>query len=50
MRGPQPGPAIFAALRQHYILTIAGNQEPGEKLKVRVARPDKLFVSAMPVD
>ena len=50
MRGPQPGPAIFAALRQHYVLTIAGNSEPGEKLKVRVNRPDKLFVSAMPLE
>ncbi len=50
MRGPQPGPAIFAALRQHYVLTIAGNYEPGEKLKVKVNRPDKLFVSAMPLE
>ncbi len=50
MRGPQPGPAIFAALRQHYVLTIAGNSGPGEKIKVRVNRPDKLFVSALPLE
>ncbi len=50
MKNAQPGPQIFAALRQHYVLTISGNYEPGPKLKVRVGGQDKLFASAMPVE
>jgi VWFA-related protein len=46
----QPGPVIFGSLRKHYVVTISGNFEPGEKLKVTVNRPDKLSASAMPVE
>jgi VWFA-related protein len=45
-----PGPAIFEVLRSHYTLTVAGNLSLGEKLKVEVRRPDKLFVSALPLE
>jgi len=46
----QPGPVILGALRKHYVVTISGNFEPSERLKVTVNRPDKLSASAMPVD
>jgi VWFA-related protein len=49
-KNPQPGPQIFAALRQHYVLTVSGNYEPGPKLKIRVNGQDKLFASALPVE
>jgi VWFA-related protein len=50
MKNPQPGPQIFAALRQHYLLSISGDYEPGPKLKVRVNGQDKLFASALPLE
>ncbi|HLY18800.1 MAG TPA: VWA domain-containing protein [Bryobacteraceae bacterium] len=45
-----PGPAIFEVLRSHYTLTIGGNLSMGEKLKVEVHRPEKVFVSALPLE
>jgi VWFA-related protein len=49
--GNQPhGPAIFEVLRSSYTLTVSGNLSLGEKLKVEVRRPDKLFVSALPLE
>ena len=45
-----PGPAIFEVLRSHYTLTVSGNLSLGEKLKVEVRRPEKLFVSALPLE
>ena len=50
MKNPQPGPQIFAALRQHYVVTISGNYEPGPRLKVKVNGQDKLFASALPLE
>ena len=46
----QPGPIIFSALRKHYVLTISGNLDPSERLKVTVNRAEKLNASAMPVE
>jgi VWFA-related protein len=46
----QPGPVVFDALRQSYSVTISGNSTPGEKLKIEVRRPQKLFVSALPIE
>jgi VWFA-related protein len=45
-----PGPAIFEVLRSHYLVTVSGNLGLGEKLKVEVRRPEKLFVSALPLE
>jgi VWFA-related protein len=45
-----PGPAIFEVLRSHYTLTVGGNLPLGEKLKVEVRRPEKVFVSALPLE
>ena len=47
--GEKPGPGVFAVLRAHYTLTVSGNL-PGEKLKVEVRRPEKLFVSVRPAE
>jgi VWFA-related protein len=44
------GPAIFEVLRSNYTLTVSGNLSLGEKLKVEVRRPDKFFVSALPLE
>jgi VWFA-related protein len=45
-----PGPSIFEVLRSHYTLTISGNLSLGEKLRVEVHRPEKVFVSALPLE
>jgi hypothetical protein len=44
------GPVIFDVLRSSYIVTVAGNLSLGERVKVEVKRPGRLFVSAMPLD
>lgn len=45
-----PGKPIFEVLRSRYTLSISGNLGIGEKLKVEVKRPGKLFVSALAVE
>ncbi len=46
----QPGARVFSVVRGHYVVSVAGNLGLGEKLRVEVKRPEKLQVSAMPVD
>lgn len=46
----QPGPLIFDTLRQSYTITITGNLQLGDKLKVEVRRQQKLFISVLPQD
>jgi VWFA-related protein len=48
--GAPPGPRIFDVLRSHYTLTVAGNLSLGEKIKIQVNRPEKLFASVLPLD
>ncbi len=49
--GGRPGQRVFEVLRAHYTLTVAsGNLGLGEKLRVEVKRPDKLLISALPLD
>ncbi len=43
-----PGARIFESLRQYYTVTVSGNLSLGEKLRVEVRSPQKLFVSALP--
>jgi len=45
-----PGPRIFDVLRAHYTLTVAGNRSLGEKVKVEIRRPEKLFASVLPLE
>jgi len=47
--GP-PGPVIFEGLRSYYTLTVSGDQAFGEKIKVEVKRPEKVWTSALPVE
>jgi VWFA-related protein len=44
------GEKIFEVLRAHYTLTVGGNLSLGEKLRVEIKRPEKLFASALPVE
>ena len=45
-----PGQRIFDVLRSYYIVTLAGNLSLGEKVKVEVKGPEKLFASVLPLD
>ncbi len=45
-----PGPRIFDVLRAHYTLTLAGNLSLGEKVKIEIRRPEKLFASILPLE
>jgi VWFA-related protein len=45
-----PGPRIFDVLRAHYTLTLAGNLSLGEKVKIEIKRPEKLFASVLPLE
>jgi len=49
LNGP-PGARIFEVMRSYYTLTLSGNLSLGEKLRVDVARPVKLLVSALPLE
>jgi Mg-chelatase subunit ChlD len=49
MRG-SPAERIFQVVRGHYVLALAGNLPLGDDLKVEVARPQKLLVSALPLE
>jgi hypothetical protein len=48
--GKSIGARVFEVLRGHYVLTVSGNLALGEKVKVEVKRPEKLFVSALPLE
>lgn len=41
---------IVKAVRSHYVVTLQGENAPGEKFKLAVNRPDKLFVSYLPLE
>ena len=43
----KPGPIVFQAMRQHYVVAISGNQDPSDKLKITVNRPEKLSAYAL---
>ncbi len=47
---PNAGPTVFQVLRAHYNVILSGNLRLGEKLKVEVRRPEKLFVSVLPLE
>lgn len=46
----QPGPRVFEVARGHYVLTVSGNLSLGDKVRVEVKRPEKVFASALPLD
>jgi hypothetical protein len=41
---------IVKAVRSHYVVTLKGDNAPGEKFKLTVNRPEKLFVSYLPLE
>ncbi len=43
-------PRIFEVLRSPYMLTVEGNLALGERVRVEVKRPERLFVSGLPLD
>lgn len=45
-----PAERIFQVMRGCYTLTLTGNLALSEKVKVQVGRPQKVFVSALPLD
>lgn len=44
------GARIFEVIRGHYTLTLAGNLALGEKVKIEINQPGKLFASALPLE
>jgi VWFA-related protein len=46
----QPGPRIFETVRQTYIVTVTGNLSLGDKVKVEIRTPQKVFASILPLE
>jgi VWFA-related protein len=44
------GPRIFEVLRSPYTLTVEGSLALGERVRIEVKRPERLFVSGLPLD
>jgi VWFA-related protein len=45
-----PGPRVFDVLRAHYTLTLSGNLDVSDKLKIEVTPSPKAQVSALPLE
>jgi len=45
-----PGPRVFDVLRAHYTLTLSGNLDVSDKLKIEVKPAPKAQISALPLD
>jgi hypothetical protein len=48
LRSESPGPRIFEVLRNHYTVMVRGNLSLGDRVRVEVKHPERLFVSALP--
>ena len=46
----QAAPTIFETIRNPYLATIRGNGNLSERMKIEVKRPEKVFLSALPVE
>lgn len=46
----KPAPRIFEAARNPYLATIVGNANLSERMKIEARRPEKIFLSALPVE
>jgi hypothetical protein len=46
----KPAPLIFEAVRNPYLATIRGNGNLSERMKIEAKRPEKVFLSALPVE
>lgn len=45
-----PASLIFEVIRSAYLLTVSGNLALGERFQVQVKRPERLFISGLPLD
>ncbi len=41
---------VFEVLRSQYTLSVEGNLALGERIRIEVKRPERLFVSGLPLD
>jgi hypothetical protein len=46
----QPGPRVFETVRRTYTVTVTGNLTLGDKVKVEVRTPQKVFTSILPLE
>lgn len=46
----QAAARVFEVLRSQYTLSVAGNLALGERIKIEVRRPERLFISGLPLD
>jgi hypothetical protein len=46
----KPAPRIFEVARNPYLATIGGNANLSERMKIEARRPEKIFLSALPVE
>jgi VWFA-related protein len=46
----QAAARVFEVLRSQYTLSVAGNLALGERIKIEVKRPERLFISGLPLD
>jgi hypothetical protein len=49
-QSPKPAPLIFEAIRNPYLATLRGNGDLSERMKLEARRPEKIFLSALPVE
>lgn len=45
-----PAPQVFEVVRSAYTLTLSGNLSLGERVRVEVTRPNRAFVSVLPLE
>ena len=46
----QTAPRIFEVMRSPYTLTVEGNLALGERVRIEVKKPEKLFISGLPLE
>ncbi len=49
-RGPQTAPRVLDVARSCYTLTLEGNLLLGDRVRIEIRRPEKLFISGLPLD
>jgi VWFA-related protein len=49
-KGEAPAALVFEVIRSAYVLTLSGNLALGERFRVEVKRPERVFISGLPLD
>ena len=47
---PSPAARIYEVMRSAYTLTLSGNLKLGDRYKIEIERPERMFVSGLPLD